>query len=209
MKSGKRLVNTFPKESQQQWVAPAMIYVQRNGIVWIGRSGAPWRDLPERYGDWNTVYKRFAKWQEENLFEIIFNDLGVDADLQDLSIDSTSCKEHQHSAGAKKGAKTAKQTNLLDWAAVAGTQKFMPSWMGWEIPYMFSFQLEIWMMSLLQKKFYPTYPWRTVLSRVTKNMAQKRYVNTLKRMEDHIVFHRNLMNQIFGSVIGGSIKNVI
>lgn len=85
-----------------------------NGILWIARSGAPWRDLPERYGTWNTVYKRFAKWQEENLFETIFNDLGVDADLQDLSIDSTSCKAHQHSAGAKKGAKTAKKTSILD-----------------------------------------------------------------------------------------------
>lgn len=85
-----------------------------NGIVWIGRSGAPWRDFPERYGDWNTVYKRFAKWQEEKLFEKIFNDLGVDADLQDLSIDSTSCKAHQHSAGAKKGVKTSQQTNILD-----------------------------------------------------------------------------------------------
>ncbi len=74
-----------------------------NGILWIARSGAPWRDLPERYGSWNTVYKHFAKWQEANLFETIFKELGIDADLQDLSLDSTSCKTHPHSAGAKKG----------------------------------------------------------------------------------------------------------
>lgn len=73
-----------------------------NGILWIARSGAPWRDLPERYGQWNSVYKAFAKWQEHNIFETIFTELGVDADMQDLSIDSTSCKAHQHSAGAKK-----------------------------------------------------------------------------------------------------------
>ena len=38
-----------------------------NGIVWIVRSGAPWRDLPERYGKWNTIYKCFAKWQEQGI----------------------------------------------------------------------------------------------------------------------------------------------
>lgn len=73
-----------------------------NGILWIARSGAPWRDLPERYGQWNSVYKAFARWQEQNIFETIFTELGIDADMQDLSIDSTSCKAHQHSAGAKK-----------------------------------------------------------------------------------------------------------
>lgn len=81
-----------------------------NGILWIAKSGAPWRDLPERYGPWNTVYDRFRAWAEANVFEKIFEMLGVDADMQDLSIDSTSVKVHQHAAGAKKGQKTQKQT---------------------------------------------------------------------------------------------------
>ena len=49
-----------------------------NGIVWILKSGAPWRDLPSRYGDWNAVYKCFEKWQEEGKFEKIFQDLAMD-----------------------------------------------------------------------------------------------------------------------------------
>ena len=77
-----------------------------NGIIWLARSGAPWRDLPERYGKWNTVYKCFAKWQKHGIFEKIFHELRIEADLQDISIDSTSCKVHQHSAGAKKGELT-------------------------------------------------------------------------------------------------------
>ena len=61
-----------------------------------------WRDLPERYGPWQTVYKRFVKWSEAGIFEKIFKDLATDADMQDISIDSTCIKAHKSSAGAKK-----------------------------------------------------------------------------------------------------------
>lgn len=74
-----------------------------NGILWITRSGAPWRDLPERYGSWSTLYDRFRVWEAKGVFEKIFTVLTVDADMQDLAIDSTSIKVHQDSAGAKKG----------------------------------------------------------------------------------------------------------
>jgi len=78
-----------------------------NGILWIARSGAPWRDLPERFGPWETVYTRFRELVESGVLVKIFADLNVDADLQDISLDSTSIKVHQDAAGAKKG------TNLL------------------------------------------------------------------------------------------------
>ena len=66
-----------------------------NGIFWIARSGAAWRDLPERYGPWQTVYKRFVEWQKSGLIEKIFHELGEDADLEDISIDSTYIKAHK------------------------------------------------------------------------------------------------------------------
>jgi transposase len=75
-----------------------------NGVIWIAKSGAPWRDLPSRYGPYTTVYTWYAKWQESGIFQKILEDLGVEADLQDMSIDSTSVKVHQHAAGAKKGS---------------------------------------------------------------------------------------------------------
>jgi transposase len=74
-----------------------------NGMLWIARSGAPWRDLPERYGSWSTTYDKFKRWSELGVFEKIFEFLGVGADLQDLSIDSTIVRVHQQAAGAKKG----------------------------------------------------------------------------------------------------------
>jgi len=83
-----------------------------NAILWIARSGAPWRDLPERYGSWNTVYDRFNKWAKEGVFEKIFEALNIDADMQELSIDSTSIKVHQHAAGAKKGQRAQTQTKI-------------------------------------------------------------------------------------------------
>lgn len=73
-----------------------------NAILWIARSGAAWRDLPEeRYGSWKTVYSRFCKWRDNGLLVEIFEALQVEPDYENLSIGSTSVKAHQHSAGAK------------------------------------------------------------------------------------------------------------
>ena len=92
-----------------------------NGIGWIARSGAPWRDLPERYGSWQTVYSRFRKWIEDGTLDNIFRVLSLEAELTELSIDASIVKAHQHSAGAKKGGLQTKS----DTAEVGPAQKFM------------------------------------------------------------------------------------
>ena len=104
-----------------------------NGIFWIARSGAAWRDLPERYGPWQTVYKRFAEWQKSGLIEKIFHELGEDADLEDISIDSTYIKAHKASAGAERGGGGS--------VGAAEAPRFMLSWMLLATPSMFSFLL--------------------------------------------------------------------
>ena len=55
-----------------------------NGVLWILRTGAPWRDLPEYYGPWQTVHKRFAQWQENGKLKELFDQLREGADMQDL-----------------------------------------------------------------------------------------------------------------------------
>ena len=73
-----------------------------NAVIWIARTGAPWRDLPERFGKWNSVYQRFNRWSQKGLWEEIFNMLSIDVDVKDLMLDSTIIRAHQHAAGAKK-----------------------------------------------------------------------------------------------------------
>lgn len=70
------------------------------GILYRMRSGCPWRDLPETFGRWNTVYKRFNAWSAAGKLTAIFNALVVDPDVEWLFIDGTYTKAHQHSAGA-------------------------------------------------------------------------------------------------------------
>lgn len=74
-----------------------------NAMVWITRSGVPWRDLPERYGPWKTVYSRFRKWIGDGILDNIFRVLCLEAELGGLFLDASTVQAHQHSAGAKKG----------------------------------------------------------------------------------------------------------
>jgi transposase len=81
-----------------------------NGILWIIRTGAPWRDLPERYGSWQTVASRFYRWRKAGLWERLFAAVQQQGDAQgELDwrihyVDGTIVRAHQHAAGAKKGS---------------------------------------------------------------------------------------------------------
>ena len=85
-----------------------------NGIVFILRTGAPWRDLPERYGPWQTVASRFYRWRRAGVWERILAHLQQQADAEgrlDWSvhcIDATTVRAHQHAAGAKGGTQAPK-----------------------------------------------------------------------------------------------------
>lgn len=79
-----------------------------NGILWVLRTGAPWRDLPERYGKWTTVSSRFYRWRKAGVWDKIWAKLQSDADSQGEIdwevhlVDGTIVRAHQHAAGAKK-----------------------------------------------------------------------------------------------------------
>ena len=75
-------------------------------VLYRYRTGMPWRDLPERFGDGTKVHLRFSRWAKSGVWERVFQHLAADADNEYAMIDSTIVRAHQHSAGAKK--KTAK-----------------------------------------------------------------------------------------------------
>ena len=76
-------------------------------VLYRYRTGMPWRDLPERFGDGQKVHLRFSRWAKSAVWERVFQHLAADADNEYAMIDSTIVRAHQHSAGAeKKPAKT-------------------------------------------------------------------------------------------------------
>ena len=78
-----------------------------NGVLWILRSGARWEDLPERYGKYKSVHKRFVRWARSGVWERVFAALIRDRQNRYLMLDSTIVKAHQQAAtGRKKGAPT-------------------------------------------------------------------------------------------------------
>jgi transposase len=73
------------------------------GVLWIVRTGSPWRDLPEVFGEWNSVFRRFSRWSRKDVWWRIFEAMSDDPDFEYLIVDSTIVRVHQHAAGAQKG----------------------------------------------------------------------------------------------------------
>ena len=95
-------------------------------IFWMSRSGAPWRFLPAGYGGWNSVYQRFARWDEWGVWERLFAGVADDPDLQAVMIDATVVRAHACAAGApQKGAAKRRRPS---GARAAASARSATSW---------------------------------------------------------------------------------
>jgi transposase len=75
-------------------------------VLWIARTGAPWRDLPAMFGNWNSVFQRFRRWARKGVFERMFQALRGEPDFEYVIADGTISRVHQKATGAKGGRKT-------------------------------------------------------------------------------------------------------
>jgi transposase len=74
-------------------------------VLWLARTGSPWRDLPEVFGNWNSVFVRFSRWSKSDVWDQLFAAMADDPDFEYVMIDSTIVRAHQHAAGKKGGLK--------------------------------------------------------------------------------------------------------
>jgi transposase len=71
-------------------------------VLWVARTGSPWRDLPPEFGSWNSTYQRFARWSRAGVWHRVFASLARERRFREVFIDSTIVRAHQHAAGAPK-----------------------------------------------------------------------------------------------------------
>ena len=71
-------------------------------VLWVARTGSPWRDLPPQLGNWHNTYTRFSRWGKKGVWQRVIQAVIDHPDLEALFIDSTVVRAHQHAAGAQK-----------------------------------------------------------------------------------------------------------
>ena len=98
-------------------------------LIWMARSGTQWRLLPKSYGNWNTIYKRFARWEKQGIFKAMIEYFAQDPDLRNLMLDSTITRAHPCAAGAlkKTAARKTKPSAVLEEVSA-------PKSMYWSMP---------------------------------------------------------------------------
>jgi transposase len=128
------LKGLFPRQSRGgRWLDHRTML---NGMLWILRSGASWRDLPERYGKWQSVNHRFNRWRRDGTFDRVLKALQIRLDKQgkidwDLwLVDGTSIRASRAAAGARKktAPPTASSRSTTHWAAAAADGDQSSTW---------------------------------------------------------------------------------
>jgi putative transposase len=96
-------------------------------VLWWRRTGVPWRDLPDAFGPWKTVFNRFDRWSKNGKWDRLFAAVRTDVDDEWHSVDATINRAHQHAAGAKGGRKRTRSAGRAEGRPVRSTLSSTPS----------------------------------------------------------------------------------
>jgi transposase len=98
----ERIEHLLPGKASDRGVTAKDNRLFVEAVLWIARTGSPWRDLPPQLGNWHNVYTRFSRWGKSGVWQRVVEAVSGDSDLQSLLLDSTIVRAHQHAAGAQK-----------------------------------------------------------------------------------------------------------
>ena len=136
----KRLKKIIPRRSGPRSAQGDRNFVE--AVLWIGKTGSPWRDLPSRFGSWKTIFNRFNDWSKTDKWGAIFAAV-VEFDGEIIMLDGSVVRSHQDSCGGKGGSK--KTTSVVQ--GVAGVQNSTSSSIESEDRFAFSFRQKMTMTS--------------------------------------------------------------
>ncbi len=111
----ERIKDLLPGKASDRGVTAKDNRLFVEAVLWIARTGSPWRDLPPALGNWHATYTRFSRWGKKGVWQRVIKAVSNDVDLEALFIDSTVVRAHQHAAGAQK-----KQVRKPSGARAAG-----------------------------------------------------------------------------------------
>lgn len=114
-----RLAPLLPGQAHTRGVTAANTRLFIEAVLWRLRCGVSWRDLPERFGAWSTVFARFSRWKKSGVWAKVLASLQDERGLHELLVDSTTVRAHQHAAGALK--KTARKRSAVRGVALVAS----------------------------------------------------------------------------------------
>lgn len=112
-----RIKDALPGKSTDRGRTAADNRLFVEAVLYIARTGCPWRDMPKEFGNWHSAYVRFSRWETRGIWHRVALTLQGDADLEELFIDATIVRAHQHAAGARKKTVRIKTKQSGDLAA--------------------------------------------------------------------------------------------